>query len=350
MNQHNADSIRSAACDLRKVTASRRFRVISALYNRDYRYLWVAQLCSVWVQRMGDVVLGWLVLEMTRSPFLVGLIIAVRRVGTLLGPWAGVVADRIDRRWLALVLSVLMIAAVLALAILIYIRRLEVWHLFAASLASSLLWAFYQPVQQSLKADILDPNDLTNGITLNNMAMNLTTIGGPAIGGILLACCRPARNVLEWSDADMVLSLNWLQYDPSRLYAATSQGGVLVSSDYGMHWSKAFFRLPDAIVGPLALEGAVVGVLWAYILMVSLHTIQLLGYALIRVLQSRERQREGSIWQNLREGLHYSRREAGLWTSLVLAGLVNLVELPLQSTLITIFARDVFNVDATGLG
>ncbi len=321
-----------------------------SFYNRNYRYLWVAQLSSAWVQRMGDIVLGWLVLEITRSPFLVGLIIAMRRIGTLLGPWAGVVADRMDRRRLALLLSVLMIAAVLALAILIYIRRLEVWHLFAASLVSSVLSAFYQPVQQSLQADVLEPADLTNGITLNNMAMNLTTIGGPAIGGILLACCRPARQVFDWSDSEMVLSLNWVNFDPARLYTATSQGSVLISSDHGLSWSKAFFRLPDTIVGPLELEGAVAGVLWTYVLMVLLQVIQLVGYTLMRSLQPRTRQREVSIWQNLREGLHYSLRETGLWTSLVLAGLVNLVGLPLQSTLLTIFAREVFSVDATGLG
>lgn len=350
MNQDEAESTRAATRALSDVQPPRRFRIISALYNRDYRYLWIAQLCSVFVQRSGDIVLGWLVLEMTRSPFLVGLVIAMRRVGTLLGPWAGVVADRIDRRRLALLLSVLMIAAVLALAILIYIRRLEVWHLFAASLVSSMLWAFYQPVQQSLQADVLPPSDLTNGITLNNMAMNLTTISGPAIGGLLLACCRPARKVLDWSDSDMVLSLNWFHYDPSRLYAATSQGGVLVSSDQGLNWSKAFFRLPDAIVGPLELEGAVAGVLWAYVLMVLLHTIQLAGFTLMRTFQPIRRKKDISIWQNMREGFHYSWQESGLWTSLVLAGLVNLVGLPLQSTLLTIFAREVFSVGASGLG
>ena len=74
--------------------------------------------------------MGWLILEMTRLPFLVGLVIALRRVGTLLGPWAGVLADRMDRRRLGLVLSTLMLFVALTLAGLVYLRRLEVWHLF----------------------------------------------------------------------------------------------------------------------------------------------------------------------------------------------------------------------------
>jgi MFS family permease len=349
---HDTSSTRSAIAAQPAIDrpAARRFRLIAALYNRNFRCLWIAQLCSAFVQRMGDVVMGWLMLEITRSPFLVGLVIAMRRVGTLLGPWAGVLADRMDRRRLALVLSTLMLGVALTLASLIYLRQLEVWHLFAASLASSMLWAFYQPVQQSLQADILESGDLTNGITLTNMAMNMTTIGGPAVGGLLLACCRPARRVWDWTDAEMVLSLNWSHYNPSRLYAATSLGGVLVSNDLGLNWGRALFRLPDAVVGPLELEGAALGVLLAYLLMVALHSTQLIGYSLMVVSQRARRQREVSIWQNLREGFSYSRQEAGLWSSLLLAGLVNLVGLPLQSTLLPVFAREVFTVSATGLG
>jgi hypothetical protein len=213
-----------------------------------------------------------------------------------------------------------------------------------------MVWAFYRPVQQSLQADLLKSGDLTNGITLTNMAMNLTTIGGPAVGGLLLACCRPARRIWDWTDSEMVLSLHWFDYRPSRLYAATSEGGVLISHDLGLTWGTARFRLPDMVVGPLELEGAVLGVLFAYVFMVLLHTTQLACFAMIRASRRVRKQRERSIWHNLREGWRYSRQEAGLWTPLLLAGLVNLVGLPLQSTLLPVFAREVFTVSATGLG
>lgn len=347
---HTNDIASAAANITRAFPESPRWRFISALYNRNYRYLSLAQLSSAMVQRMGDVVMGWLILELTRSPILVGVIIALRRVGTLLGPWAGVLADRMERRQLALILSICMTGIIFTLASLIYTRELSIWHLFAASVMSSIMWAFYQPVQQSLQADVLTPRDLTNGITLTNMAMNVTTIAGPAVGGLLLACCRPARKVLEWTDADMVLSLNWAQFNPSQLYTATSEGSVLVSHDTGMSWTKALFRLPDAVVGPMELEGAAAGVLWAYILMVSLHLIQFVGYIMIRALEETRRPSDISIWQNLCDGMRYSRQESGLWTALALAGLVNFVGLPLQSTLMPVFAREVFSVGATGLG
>jgi MFS family permease len=323
---------------------------LSALRNRDFRYLWTAYVCSTFVQRMDAVVLGWLVLEMTHSAFLVGLISAVRRLGALLGPWTGVVADRLDRRYVAITALTVMATVVFCLALLVALRRLEVWHLFVATTLSGIVWAFFQPAQQSLQADILKPGELANGISLTNMAMNLTTIGGPILAGLLLSCCRPARRVWDWSDADMVLSLNWSTYDAQRLYAATSHGRVLTSHDYGMSWGPAPFALPETTARALALEGAATGVQWAYVVMLGLHLIQLASYVCMHSQPRPPHRQQTSIWHNLREGMRYSMHEAGLWTPLVLAALVNFVAFPLQMNLLPVFASEIFSVGAAGLG
>ncbi len=330
--------------------APRRMAFMAALYNRDFRYLWFAYISSSFVMRMDSVALGWLVLEMTHSPFLVGLIGAVRFLGSMLGPWAGVVADRVDRRRLALVALTVLSIVVASLTFLVIIRRLEVWHLFVATVVRGIAQAFFQPTQQSIQADILNPRDLTNGISLTNMAMNLTSITGPVLGGLLLACCRPARRVWDWSDAEMVLSLNWPTYDAQRLYAATSQGRVLMSYDHGLSWGAAPFALPDPVARALALEGAATGVQWAYVVMLGLQLLQLASYIAIRPLPQTRRQSQASIWQHLRDGLRYSGQDAGLWTPLVFAGLANFVLFPLSMNLLPVFARDVFSVGATGLG
>ena len=195
----------------------------AAFHYRDFRFLWSALVCSTFIQRMEGVVLGWLILEMTHSAFSVGLIIAVRRIGALLGPWAGTVADRVDRRHLGMSAVVVMGIGVLTLAILVAMRRLEVWHLFVTAIINGAAWSFMQPTQQSMQADILPPRELPNGVALGIMAMNLTTIVAPAFAGMLLACCRPTRRVWDWGDHDMVLSLNWLTYNPQRLYATPTR-------------------------------------------------------------------------------------------------------------------------------
>ncbi len=300
--------------------------------------------------RMDSVALGWLVLEMTHSAFMVGLIGAVRFLGSMAGPWTGVAADRMDRRRLIVVATGVLAALVAVLAALVVMRRLEVWHLFAATVVRGVVQAFLQPAQQSLQADVLPSRDLPNGISLTTMAMNITSITGPVICGLLLACCRPARRVWDWSDANMILSLNWPTFNPDRLYVATHQGRVLTSLDHGMNWSLAPFSLPTPIARMLALEGAATGVQWVYVVMLVLQVVQLLSYVSMRSQQRATTRTHASIWQNIRDGMRHSVRDPGLWTPLFLAGLVNLVSFPLQFNLMPVFARDVFSVGAAGLG
>jgi MFS family permease len=332
------------------VSPPRRLGFLAALYERDYRLLWSGYICSSFAQRMDSVALGWLVLEMTQSAFMVGLVGAVRFLGSMAGPWTGVAADRMDRRRLVMVATGVLGALVATLTILVVMRRLEVWHLFAATFLQGIVQAFLQPAQQSMQADVLSPRDLPNGISLTTLAMNLTSISGPVLCGFLLACCRPALRVWDWMDRDMILSLNWSTYDAEQLYIATHEGGVLTSRDLGMNWDVAPFSLPDAVARPLALEGAETGVQWVYVVMLFLQVVQLLSYLAIRQRRQTTRSGPASIWQNICDGLRHSVQDPGLWTPLFLAGLVNLVTFPLQFNLLPVFARDVFSVGAAGLG
>ena len=101
-----------------------RFAFIAALYNRNFRYLWLAFICSSFGERMEELVLGWLVLEMTNSAFLVGLISALRFLGAFLGSLTGVMADRIDRRRLNIANLIVMNLVVAALTALVIVHRL----------------------------------------------------------------------------------------------------------------------------------------------------------------------------------------------------------------------------------
>lgn len=323
---------------------------LAALYNRNYRFLWLGHVCASFVMRVDSLVLGWLVLEMTHSAFMVGLIGATRFLGSMIGPWAGVAADRVDRLQLIQATTVILGAIVGTLTLLVVLRRLEVWHLFAATILRGIVQAFLQPAQQSLQADILNARELSNGISLTTMAMNITSITGPLLGGFLLACCRPAHRVWDWSDTEMVLSLNWRTFAPENLYAATSQGRVLISANHGLSWVKASFSLPGPIASMLALEGTATGVQWVYVTMLSLQFVQLISYFLMRPSIQTTRRSQSSIWHNLREGMIHSRQNAGLWTPLYIAGLVNLVSFPLMFNLLPVFARDVYSVGAAGLG
>lgn len=122
------------------------------------------------------------------------------------------------------------------------------------------------------------------------MAMNITSISGPILGGFLLACCRAAQRVWGWSDTEMILGLNWSMCNAQRIYITTSQGRVLSSRNLGVSWEPAPFALPGATARSTAFEGPETGVLWAYLALLSLYVMQILCYAAIR---PQPRQRTG---------------------------------------------------------
>lgn len=325
-------------------------RFFGALRQRNFRALWLSFSAYSFCQRMDGVVLGWLILELTDSALLVGLIGALRFVGTLLGPLTGVVADRCDRRRVLLLSLVAMTVIVSLLTGLVLLRRLEVWHLFVSTTLWGVLSALYQPAQQSLQADILSGRALVNGISLMNTAMNLMSIAGPALGGALLAWGSTDWQALEWSETDMFLALNTDSYRAGRFYAALESGHVLTSRDQGMSWEPTAITLPAATVRAMAAAGTVTGVQWSYLLLLGLHLLQLLNLSTIRSVQRPATIAQTSVWHNLLAGMRYSGSDPGLWTALVLAGMVNMVAFPLQFGLLPIFAREVFSVGAAGLG
>jgi len=136
--------------------------------------------------QMESVALAWLVLTRTDSPFLVGLIASARMAFNFLALFSGAIADRMPRH--LLVAAVMFTVSLLSLAMfaLLLSDRLEVWHIFALVLAGGLARLFQMPASQSLVADILPANRLSNGAALTTMGMNLNTVVGPLIGGFLL--------------------------------------------------------------------------------------------------------------------------------------------------------------------
>ena len=140
---------------------------------------------------MESLALGWLVLNMTDSPFLVGLIASARMALNFLALFSGAVADRVPRQ--RLVATVMFAVSLLSLGMfaLLVSGRLETWHIFALVLAGGFVRLFQMPASQSLVADILPEDRLSNGAALTTMGMNLNTVVGPLIGGFLFQAIGP---------------------------------------------------------------------------------------------------------------------------------------------------------------
>ena len=153
--------------------------------HRSFAFVWGSTALVGVGTQMESAVLGWFVLSLTDSPFLVGSIAAARMALNFLALFAGAIADRLPRNLLLVSVEFVMgIMGILMLA-LILTDLLEVWHIFAITLFMGVVRLFQMPVAQSLVADTLPRERVNNGAAFNTVAMNIAMLCGPVIGGLL---------------------------------------------------------------------------------------------------------------------------------------------------------------------
>lgn len=151
-----------------------------------FRLLWLSSFFffgGVWTQTL---ILGWLVFDITNSEFLLALFTAARLGPMMLGPVSGVIADRLDRARFMLVTVVWAFAAVSAVALLVSLHHVSYWAVVVGGFCIGLAQSPAQPARYTLVSDIVGRNDISNANALNSMALNMTQVIGPAIGGAMI--------------------------------------------------------------------------------------------------------------------------------------------------------------------
>lgn len=157
-----------------------------------FALLWVSNLFffgGVWSLTL---VLGWLAFELTGSEMLVALYTAARLAPLLLGPLAGALADRHDRVRLLLLAAGWAAAATFLLAALAGAGLLPYWALVVGGFVLGLAQSPSQPARASRVLDIVGHENLSNANALNALAMNMTQVFGPALGGVLIGSLGPS--------------------------------------------------------------------------------------------------------------------------------------------------------------
>ena len=163
-----------------------RMHQFAALRHRDFRLLWIATLLSSTARWADMVVIGWLTLEVTDSPLMVGIVTAAKMAGYLAAPFMGVVADRVDRRLLLIIAAGVNLIVAALMLLLVALDSLALWHIIVLALAGSFTWALDNPTRQALVPDLVGKDALTNAIALNAVAIEITVVAGPALGGLLI--------------------------------------------------------------------------------------------------------------------------------------------------------------------
>lgn len=177
--------------------------LLRALRRRNFALLWFGQTLS----RLGDFVyqiaLAWWVLQKTGSAETMSLVlifgITPSVVFALIG---GVAVDRFSRVGLMLASDAARGLVVAAVAALAFANRLEVWHVFVASLIFGFVEAFFQPAYAALTPQIVPAEDLPSANSLTSISNNLGRIGGPAVGAAIVA----------WAGSAAAFALNGLSF------------------------------------------------------------------------------------------------------------------------------------------
>jgi len=160
---------------------------LGALRHRNFRLFLFGQgvsLTGTWMQTVAQ---GWLVLLLTNSPFYVGLVSALGSLGVLLfALYAGVVADRVDKRRTVVITQTLQMLQAFALAALVWTKAVTVGWVLALAAFLGVVSAFDIPTRQAFLVDMVGKDDLMSAIALNSSLFNATRVLGPAVAGVLI--------------------------------------------------------------------------------------------------------------------------------------------------------------------
>jgi len=163
-------------------------RALAAFGYRDFRVLWFGAFTSTVGNWMQEVAQAWLVFDLTKSSFFLGLDDFLGQLPILLFTLiGGVVADRHDRRHVLLGSQYIQMTTAFTLAALVYLGKVRVEYVLLLSFVAGLGQAFGGPAYQSLIPSLVKKQDLPNAIALNSIQFNLARVFGPLLAGVTLA-------------------------------------------------------------------------------------------------------------------------------------------------------------------
>jgi MFS family permease len=142
-------------------------------------------LIGTWMQMTAQ---SWVVLKLSHSSTVLGLIVALQTLPVLLlCPYGGVIADRVDKRRLMIFLQTMMGLQALALGLLAVFGIVHVWEIGILAALLGFNNAFENPARQSFMSEMVGAEHVRNAVSLNSVMVNVARSVGPAVAGVMLA-------------------------------------------------------------------------------------------------------------------------------------------------------------------
>jgi len=159
-----------------------------SLRSRNYRLFFSGQILSLIGTWMESVALSWLVYDLTGSEVLLGTVTFMQQIPMFcVSPFAGVITERMDRRRLLVITQSFAMVFASMLAILVWIHKIQVWHILVLSVLVGINNAFDTPARQAFVPELVERReDLGNAIALNSTMFNIARLIGPPIAGVTI--------------------------------------------------------------------------------------------------------------------------------------------------------------------
>jgi MFS family permease len=239
-------------------------QTFSSLSIRNYRLYFLGQIISLSGTWMQTVAQGLLVLKLTGSGTILGIVTALQFLPLLLlGPVGGVWADRFPKRKILYVTQTLFGILALILGILVVTHTIKIWELYLLALGIGFVNLLDNPTRQAFVSEMVGTDHIQNAVSLNSSVVNLARVIGPALAGVLITTVG----------IGMCFIVNGLSYIPvllclsamrkKELYESAlvkkEKGQIIEGFTYVRQNPKLFHSLVMmAVVGAFAFEFSVI--------------------------------------------------------------------------------------------
>jgi predicted MFS family arabinose efflux permease len=222
-------------------------RVFKAFAYRDFRVMWFGACTSSIGTLMQTFAQAWLVLQLSKSPFLLGLDSFLGSIPIVLFSLVGgVFADRTERQKLLLGSQFVQMACAFLLAGLFATGVVRIWEILMLSFVVGTAQSFGGPAYSALIPTLVKPEDLPNAIALNSIQFNVARVLGPTLGGVALVLGASwcfSLNGISFIAVIISLLIIHPHFVPTK-----SRESVLTSMQEGIHFIRQQSAMEALIV------------------------------------------------------------------------------------------------------
>jgi len=207
--------------------------MFASLKVRNYRLFFTGQVISnigTWMQRIAQ---DWLVFTLSgNNPLALGIAVALQFTPTLfLSLWAGVLADRVDKRRLLIAIQIIACAQAVILGVLDLTGLAALWQVYVLCFTLGVTAALEVPTRQSFVAEMVGRDQVTNAVALNSSIFNMARIVGPAIAGFAITWIGTGWLFIANALSTVAVIIGLILMNPDKLFrvaAVPREKGQLV--------------------------------------------------------------------------------------------------------------------------